>query len=195
MAQYDPLLDRYAANQFPDVITFLALRYREAMERKNEELREQARLAGGNPDTAAQINIGNAVDEIATFINFSREYLGKHRPVQLSYPDQNYCIMLENHESFLVSPPVEQPVRGTMQASSSVGVTGYQTRDEIASAAMGAVPVTQPSQPRRQLPVDHQGTVPVTTGHVKTPQGYVDKSLPTKLQDQRAHQPMRRLDL
>lgn len=154
----DPLLDG-SSGQHEALLNFLLGRYRQAMEDRNKQLAEEhKRSRAGDPP---QIDIAGELDRLQVFINFGTEYLNKHRPVELFYPDANYGIRLDNGESFVVAPPVAS-VRGTMQQSSYAPITGAKYVQEL----------------------DQGNSYAITGRPQPPPKGVTDMSLPTPARDQ-----------
>lgn len=153
----DPLLD--STGQHEALLNFLVARYRLAMEERNRQLAdEHKRSRAGDPP---QIDVEGELEKLCVFVNFSTDYLNRHRPSELFYPEANFGIRLSNGESFVVAPPVVSP-RGTMQPSRYAPVTGVQYVQEL-----------------------DQGSAYAITGRQKAPiKGVTDMSLPTPARDQ-----------
>lgn len=142
------------------MVEFLVDKYIEAMEAQN--------AAGQNPPFAIEVMVGN----LQSFRQFVVEYLKLNQPQQLiTNLDGNYGVQLTNLEIYTVGVPVAE-MKGTMQPSQHVGVTGAQTAADMQAA--GAVPLT---------------------GHPQLiPPGAVDFTKPGEARDMTVQQPQVRYD-
>ena len=83
---------------------------------------------------------------IGGFLAFCKNYLAENRPAEITHQDMNFSIKLTNGDQFLVSPPAEEQIRGTMQSANAVPVTGASDM----AALMRGIP---DAARRRNLPM------------------------------------------
>jgi hypothetical protein len=141
----------------PFIVDFLLAKYEAAMEAKNKETVEAHGRAPGKP---ALIDVKAELNRLAYFLNFTRKYMGEHRPSELFYPEANYGIKLSNGEMLMVSPPAPD-VRGTMQESSYAPVTGARYVREL----------------------DHGNSHAITGRPKPVPKGMTDMTMPSAAVD------------
>lgn len=79
------------------------------------------------------------------FGEFARDYLRKNPPQQIIYPHGGVGVTLANHEQVLIAPAdnVANSVRGTMQPSGAIPITGAETIKDMQSY--------DPNAPMQQL--------------------------------------------
>ena len=110
------------------LIEFMVDEYADAMRQQNAE--------GQQPP----FNVEDMVAQLQSFRTFCKNYLNTHRPQQLiTNIDGNYGVQLTNLKQYLVGTPIEE-LKGTMQPSAHVNVTGAQTKRDMQDA--GALPIT-----------------------------------------------------
>ena len=158
MSSFDLLLD--GTPSF--CLDFLLGEYRAAMQQRNDENTAAAAKRGEPP---LLIDIDAELDKLRIFINFSRDFLTKHRPVELFYPDANFGIKLSNGQQFTVAPLAEN-IRGSMQVSRYAPITGVRYADEVAGGNSHAIT----GQPRQ---------APAGTTDMTIPRPAVDKTQTT----------------
>jgi len=102
-----------------------------------EEYVEAQKLSGCDEDDAK-----GKLSKAREFILFARTYLTENRPRALTYPDDNYCIMLSNGKRANISPPAER-LHGTMASATGVPIDpnpAAPLQDVIAN--QGAIPIS-----------------------------------------------------
>jgi hypothetical protein len=107
-----------------DIVTFLLREYIDWTAQTNGEPREKVKdriMADGG---------------LMAFRNFAFNYLTNYRPSAITHAEANFIIQLTNGKTTAVCPGAES-LRGTMQPSSYIPVTGRETAQEIMANATG----------------------------------------------------------
>jgi hypothetical protein len=88
-------------------------------------MQQQNAAKGGN------LPVDQMMESLKPFLKFCRDYLSMHQVQQLlTNVDGGYGVQLTNLKQFLIGLPLES-MKGTMQPSNHVAVTGQQTARDM----------------------------------------------------------------
>ena len=107
-----------------DIVTFLLREYAKHLGALHQEPYEKAKERV------------LSMDQLSAFREFCYNFLSNNRPATISHAEANYIIQFTGGQLVAVCPAMER-LKGTMQASSYIPVTGRETALEIMRNANG----------------------------------------------------------